>query len=159
LCRRSWRRADPVRQLGVGLGELPRVLPRKPLVHALSAENRWYCQREGGVGAVGEVCGRGEVGGQLPLCGDCRELRLVAVVLAKGRPHTTIGGWVWVNCREFCPASRLYMRSLRKISGITVRIRRWIPRLRRKIAGIRAAGSCSGRTSSAASFGRNFEIA
>ncbi|MDR1230977.1 MAG: hypothetical protein LBK61_06200 [Spirochaetaceae bacterium] len=27
-------------------------------------------------------------------------------------------GLVWADCREFCPASRLYMPSLGKISGI-----------------------------------------
>jgi hypothetical protein len=61
--------------------------------------------------------------------------------------------------RGFCPANHRYMHSLREISGIAAWIRRRVPRLRRKMAGITAAAQCSGRTSSATGLDRSFEIA
>jgi hypothetical protein len=61
--------------------------------------------------------------------------------------------------RAFSPQTANIMPSLWKISVITARIRRQIPRFRRKIAEFTVAAQPSGHTLPAAGFGRNFEIA
>jgi hypothetical protein len=65
-------------------------------------------------------------------------------------------GLILENRRGFRPASRKYMPSPQKISGIAARICRRIPRLRPKIAGIMAAAQSFRHNSPAGQFWPEF---